>query len=113
MSGPSSPRGLLSWAASVTASSRCAHSPRYDDSPRRDRRLNFTRESAIYIVMLLERSANGDGGAGLVYDFYTRDISWHAFTDEERKIMNRTIRIFRKKLVDAGFLSALEKQDER
>jgi hypothetical protein len=56
------------------------------------------------IINLLERSSNGDGGAGLVFDFYTRDIPWYAYSEKERWIMNRTIRVFRKNLIDAGFL---------
>jgi hypothetical protein len=58
----------------------------------------------IYIIKLLEISANGNGGAGLVFDFYTQDIHWYAYSENERYIMNLTIRAFRKNLVAAGFL---------
>jgi len=101
---PSSPRGWLNFAASVTASYRRAHSVRIQYEGWGDHRVADTRETAISIINLLERSANGDGGAGLVFDFYTRDISWYAYSERERWIMNRTIRIFRKNLIDAGFL---------
>jgi len=101
---PSSPRGWLNFAASVTSSYRRSHSARLENEGWTDRRVNDVRETAISIINLLERSANGDGGAGLVFDFYTRDISWYAYTEHERWIMNRTIRVFRKKLIEAGFL---------
>ena len=108
---PSSPRGWLNFAASVTSSYRRAHSVRYAYSGWTDRRINDTRETAISIINLLERSSNGDGGAGLVFDFYTQDISWYAYTDHERFVMNRTIRVFRKNLIDAGFLPESEDWD--
>ena len=38
-----------------------------------------------------------------MFDFYTRGISWYAYSEHERWIMNRTIRVFRKNLIDAGF----------
>jgi len=75
MSGPSSPRGWLNFAASVTASYRRTNFVRLEYGGWTDRRVNDTRETAISIINLLERSSNGDGGAGLVFDFYTRDIS--------------------------------------
>ncbi len=104
MSGPSTPRGWLNFAASVTASYRRTHSARLENLGWTDRRVSDIRESAISIIRLLEKSANGDGGARLVFDFYTQDISWYAYTDHERYVMNRTIRVFRKNLIEAGFL---------
>lgn len=104
MSGPSTPRGWLNFAVSVTASYRRTRSARLENAGWSDRRVNDTREAAISIINLLERSSNGDGGAGMVFDFYTQDIHWYAYSDRDRAIMNRTIRTFRKKLVAAGFL---------
>jgi hypothetical protein len=101
---PSSPRGWLNFAASVTASYRRTHSVRLDYGGWTDRRVNDIRETAASIIKLLEKSSNGDGGAGLVFDFYTQDISWYAYSENERYIMNRTIRVFRKNLIAAGFL---------
>lgn len=109
---PSSPRGWLNFAASVTASYRRTYSARLENEGWTDRRVNDTRESAISIIRLLEKSANGDGGAGLVFDFYTQDIHWYAYSDAERRIMNRTIRIFRKKLIEAGYLPDDSKDEE-
>jgi hypothetical protein len=60
---PSSPRGWLSWAVSVKDSYHRAHSANYDDSPRRDRRLNYSRETAISIIRMCEKSANGKAAA--------------------------------------------------
>jgi hypothetical protein len=105
---PSTPRGWLNFAASVTSSYRRTHSARMQYEGWTDRRVSDVRESAISIINCLERSSNGDGGAGLVFDFYTQDISWYAYTDHERYVMNRTIRVFRKNLVDAGFLPGPE-----
>jgi len=102
--GPSSPRGWLNFAASVTASYRRTHSARIRYEGWTDRRVNDLRETAISVINCLERSSNGDGGAGLVFDFYTKDISWYAYTEHERYVMNRTIKRFRRELQAAGFL---------
>lgn len=104
MSGPSSPRGWLSWAVSVKDSYHRAHSARYDDGPRGDRRLNYGRETAISIIRMVEKSANGNGGAGLLYSYFVEDVSWWAFTEPEQRIISKTARLFAKALRADGFL---------
>lgn len=101
---PSSPRGWLSWAASVVDSYHRPFGARYSDIPRRDFRLNNRRETAISIIRLCEKSANGNGGAGLLYSFYVEDVSWQAFTELEKGIISKTIRVFARALREAGFL---------
>ena len=101
---PSSPRGWLSWAVSVKDSYHRAHSARYDDSPAGDRRLNYSRETAISIIRMCEKSANGNGGAGLLYSFYVEDAAWGGFTEPEQRVIAKTARTFAKALREAGFL---------
>ena len=105
MGGPSSPRGLLSWAASVADSYHRPHTVKYERLPRIDWRTSNRREAAISIIRLLEKSANGNGGAGLVFDFYVNDCSWHSFTEPERRILAATARAFARALRAEGFLS--------
>jgi hypothetical protein len=62
------------------------------------------REVADAIIRLLNTSANGNGGASLLYEFYVNDCSWHSFTKREQKIRAVTIRRFAKELRDEGFL---------
>jgi hypothetical protein len=103
---PSSPRGWVSWASFVLT---CRSSPgrvRYDNVPRPDPRMNDSRETAISVLRLLEQSSNGAGGAGLTFDFYTGEMSWHSFTKQEQRIISRTAREFAKRLREAGFLAA-------
>jgi hypothetical protein len=104
MRGPSTPRGWLSWAVSVKDSYHRAHSANYDDSPRRDRRLNYSRETAISIIRMAEKSANGNGGAGLMYSYYVEDAAWGGFTEYEQRVIAKTARAFAKALRAEGFL---------
>ncbi len=81
-----------------------AHSANYDDGPRRDRRLNYSRETAISIIRMCEKSANGNGGAGLLYSYYVEDVAWTAFTETEQRVIAKTARAFAKALRAGGFL---------
>jgi len=104
MSVPESPRGWLSWAASVCDSYHRPHITRYERLPRIDWRTSNRREAAISIIRLLEKSANGNGGASLVFDHYVQDQSWHSFTAREQRIIAVTARAFAKALREAGFI---------
>jgi hypothetical protein len=104
MSRPSSPRGWLSWAVSVKDSYHRAHGARYDDGGRRDRRMNYSRETAISIIRMVEKSANGNGGAGLLYSFYVEDAAWCGFTGNEQRVIAKTARAFARALRAEGFL---------
>jgi hypothetical protein len=66
--------------------------------------LNSARETAISIIRLCEKSANGNGGAGLLYSFYVEDASWHSFAESEQAIISKTARVFARALREAGFL---------
>jgi hypothetical protein len=70
-----------------------------------DRRLNDARETAISIIRLAERSANGNGGAGLLFSFYVEDASWFGFTEQERYIINQTAQRFRCLLCAEAFVA--------
>jgi hypothetical protein len=102
--GPSTPRGWLNFAASVTTSYRRTHSARLENAGWTDRRVSDIRETAISIIRLCEKSANGNGGAGLLYSFYVEEVSWYAFTPVEQRIISNTVKVFRRELVAAGFL---------
>ena len=104
MSGPSSPRGWLNFAASVTASYRRTHSARLENEGWTDRRVNDIRETAISIIRLCEKSANGNGGAGLLYSFYVEEAPWCSFSPVEQAAISNTVKAFRRELVAAGFL---------
>ena len=105
---PGSPKGWLSWAASVCDSYHRPHTARYERLPRIDWRTSNRREAAISIIRLLERSANGNGGASLVFDHYVQDVSWHSFTSREQRIIEKTARAFARALRDEGFLPGKE-----
>ncbi|OGQ00353.1 MAG: hypothetical protein A2Z40_05700 [Deltaproteobacteria bacterium RBG_19FT_COMBO_60_16] len=80
------------------------HTMRYELLPRIDWRTSNRREAAISIIRLLEKSANGNGGASLVFHFYVEDASWSSFTGREQRIIAKTVRAFAKALREAGFL---------
>jgi hypothetical protein len=62
------------------------------------------RETSISIIRLLEKSANGNGGARLTYEFFTEDRSWHSYLPREQRLIEKTSRAFSKALREAGFL---------
>ena len=66
--------------------------------------MNDRREAAISVKMALDRATNGNGAGKLIMDLFVREVSWYAFTDNERWIMERAIRRFRRELHAAGFL---------
>jgi len=104
MSGPSSPRGWLCWAVSISERYGRPHSPRYEYEGWTDRRVSDRRETAISVKMALDRATDGNGAGKLLTDFYVNEMSWYSFTDNERWIMEKAIRRFRRELIQAGFL---------
>ena len=67
------------------------------------------RETSISIIRLLEKSANGNGGARLTYEFFAEDRSWHSYLPYEQRVIAKTARAFAKALREAGFMSREEK----
>ena len=65
-----------------------------------------SRETAISVKMLLERSANGCGGRGprLLVEYYLSERSWFEYTESEQLLLAKTARRFAKGLRAAGFL---------
>ncbi len=113
---PTSPRGWLCWAVSVSDRYGRPHSPRYEYDGYSDHRLNDRRETAISVKILAERASrectsNGVGYA-LLSQFYVEEASWYSFTENERWILNRTIRRFRRELQAAGFLPDTKDEEE-
>ncbi len=104
MTRPDSPRALLSWAASVCDSFHRPRPARYEYTGIRDPRVSYTRETAVSVVRILERCANGNGGGGLLFDHYVLDIPLEVFTAREQRIIARTARAFASRLREAGFL---------
>ena len=104
MRGPSSPRGWLSWAVSVSDSYKRAYSPKLEYTGWTDRRLNDRRETAVSIIKLAEKSCNGNGGGKLLMAFYCEDAAWYSFTEPEQRIIAKTARTFARALREAGFL---------
>ena len=109
---PSSPRGWLNWAVSVREWYASPRGGRYESVPHADWRTNDMRETSISIIWLLERSANGNGGARLTYEFFSEDRSWHSYLPHEQKIIADTAREFKKALVREGFLPDLRHGEE-
>ena len=62
------------------------------------------RETAISVKMALERATDGNGAGNLLMQLYVEEASWYSFTDNERWIMEKAIRRFRRELQAAGFL---------
>lgn len=104
MSAPSTPRGWLCWAVSVSDRYGRPHSPRYQYEGIPDHRMNDRRETAISVKMALDRATDGNGAGKLLMQFYVEEASWWSFTEPEQAILRKTIRNFSKALREAGFL---------
>jgi len=103
MSKPVSLRGLLPWAASVFDSYHRPIISKQIRLPCIDFRTSNRWENAISIIRILTQSANGNGGAPLLFDFYVQGERWHSFTVRVRKIIAVTARRFAKGLREARF----------
>ena len=109
---PSSPGSWVRYAVRVLDSQSAPHSPRLDHVPRGDYRLRDSKETALSIKILLERSANGCGGRGprLLVRLYLGSEPWEVFTDSEKHLIRKTERRFRRELQAVGFLPKEEKE---
>ena len=101
---PSSPSGWLCWAVSVSERYGRPHSPRYEYEGYGDRRVSSRREEAIDVTNALDRATHGNGAGKLLRQFYVEEMSWYSFSENERWIMDKAIRRFRRELQAAGFL---------
>jgi len=104
LKSPTCPRGLLNWAVYVR-SSQSRPRPVLFEHIRSDPRLSDSRETAISVLTMLEKAANGNGGAELLLEAYVEDFSWYSFTESEQEIIKKTTRRFVKELIRAGFMS--------
>ena len=101
---PSSPRGWLCWAVSVSDRYGRPYSPRYEYEGFGDRRVSSRREEAIDVTNALDRATNGNGAGKLLRQFYVEEASWYSFTPHEQHVLRETIRAFRRELQRAGFI---------
>ena len=110
---PSSPGAWVRYAVRILEAQSAPHSPRLDRVPRGDYRLRDSKETALSIKILLERSANGCGGRGprLLVRLYLGGEPWEVFTDSEKHLIRITERRFRRELQAAGFLPIPEHGD--
>ena len=65
-----------------------------------------SRETAISVKLMLERSRNGCRGRGprLLFEFYVCGVPWETFSEKERWLMRKVERKFRRQLIETGFL---------
>jgi hypothetical protein len=98
---PSSPSGWLRYASAILAAQSRTHSVRYD-GVRSDFRTADSRETALSIKLILEKTCNGT--AELLVRHYILEESFWSMTEHEQYLFRRGARAFRKALVDAGFL---------
>lgn len=100
---PSCPRSWLSWAAYVQES-QSRPRPVLFEHQHGDPRLSDSRETALSVMMMLERAANGNGGAALLFRSYVLDAPWHSFTEQEQEIIRKTTLRFVEELIRVGFM---------
>lgn len=98
---PSSPSGWLNYASAILAAQSTTHSVRFD-GVRSDFRTADSRETALSIKMILEKSCNGT--AALLVRHYVAGESFWSMTPHEQYLFRRGASAFRKALVAAGFL---------
>ncbi len=98
---PSSPRGWLNYASAILAAQSRTHSVRFDGI-RSDFRTADSRETALSIKLILEKTCNGT--SDLLIRHYILEESFWSFTPHEQYLFRQGARDFRKALVAAGFL---------
>ena len=101
---PSSPGSWLRWSTYVLEAQGRPFSPRYDFIPRTDPRMRDSRETALSIKLILERISGGNGAGKLLMAYYCDEASWFSFTENEQRILDKTIRQFRRELQRVGFI---------
>ncbi len=105
---PSSARGWLSWATYTLDAQGRPFSPSYEYKGRTDPRMRCSREEALSVKILAERASHAvcKNGIGykLLIDFYAGEMSWHSFSDPERRLIEKTAKDFARRLREAGFI---------
>ncbi len=103
---PSSPRGWTRWAFRILEAQAVPRGVKFGGAPGGDRRMTDSRETALSVKMLLEKSRNGYGGRGvrLLVRLYLGEEPWECFTESQKYAIRKTERRFRHELVSAGFL---------
>ena len=101
MSGPSSPSGWLRYASAILAAQSRTHSVRYDGI-RSDFRTADSRELALSVKLILEKSCNGT--AELLVRHYVLEESFWSMTEHEQYRFRQGARAFRKALQDAKLI---------
>jgi hypothetical protein len=106
MRGPSTPRGWFCKAIYILDAQGRNFSMQYDrirgTGPR------YSREEALDVKIAAERASHAVCGNGVGYklmmDFYTKEVSWFAFTEPEQAIIRKTVRGFSRRLREAGLI---------
>jgi hypothetical protein len=106
---PSSPSGWLRYASAILAAQSRTHSVRYDGVCS-DFRTADSRETALSIKLILEKSCNGT--AELLVRHYVLEESFWSMTEHEQFLFRRGARDFRKALVAAGLIDPDPKDGE-
>jgi hypothetical protein len=103
---PSSAKGWFCKAIYILDAQGRPFSPQMDrirgTGPR------YSREEALSVKIIAERASrectsNGVGLA-LMTAFFLEEVSWYSLTENERWQLDKTIRRFRRGLVEAGFI---------
>ena len=105
---PSSPRGWLCWALSVSERYTRPHGVRYIYDGWTDRRMDDRRETSISIRMLAEKASHTVCGNGIGYqlliEHFAGEASWWSFTEPEQRIIEKTAKAFSRMLRETGFI---------
>lgn len=106
---PSTPRGWLNYALSVSDRYTRPHTVKWEYEGRSDWRMSDRRETAISVSLMAERASRKVCGNGIGYKllvaYYAEEMSWHSFTEPEQRLIAKTAREFSRRLREAGFLS--------
>jgi hypothetical protein len=105
---PSSPRGWFCRAHYVLDAQARPFSPSYEYTGRSDQRTRSSREESLSIKIIAERASkactsNGVGYA-LMRAYFLEEVSFLSLTENEKWLLEKTIRRFRRDLQAAGFL---------
>ena len=101
---PETARGWLTWSLYVLESQARPFSTPLERTSGTDPRLRDSRETALSVVMILERITQGNGAAKLLAEYYGGDMSWWSFTESEQEVIRRTTKRFVKELRRCGFM---------
>ncbi len=105
---PSSPRGWFCKAIYTLDAQGRTFSPSFEYTGRSDPRCRFSREESLSIKIIAERASRECTRNGVGYElmvrFYLGEAPWCSLSTPEQDVLRRVIRVFARKLREAGFL---------